>query len=79
MRTIRMSTELDLFARPQLHRLLEPLPNLQQRLFPSTISSLGFADRPRPQSNPKECLPNIDDHAHDFVVVVFFEGLTDGG
>ena len=79
MRTIRMSTKLDRFVRPQLHRLLEPLANLHQRLFPSTISSLGFADRPRPQSNPKESLPNIDDHAHDFVVVVFFEGLADGG
>lgn len=79
MRTIRMSTKLDLFVRPQLHRLLEPLPNLHQRLFTRTISSLSFADRPRPESDPKECLPDIDDHAHDLVVIVFFKGLADGG
>ncbi len=79
MRTIRMSTEFDLFGWTQLHRLLESLANLHQRVFASTVSSLGFADRPRPQSDPKECLPDIDDHAHDFVVVIFFEGLADCG
>jgi hypothetical protein len=79
MRTIGMATKLHLLICPQLHRLLEFLSNLHQRLPSRAIPSLVLPHRPRPQPDPEECLPDIDDHAHDFVVVVFFEGFAYGG
>ena len=79
MCAIRMPTKIHHLIRPQLQRLLEPLPDLDQSLSARTIATLALAHRPRPQPNAKERLPDIDDHAHDLVVAVFLEGLADGG
>lgn len=38
-----------------------------------------LAYRPRPQADSVKPLAHIHDDAHDFVVVVVFEGFADGG
>jgi hypothetical protein len=78
MRTFGVATKLHLLIRRQLHRLLELLPNLHQCLLSRAVSPLALAHRPRPQPDAKEGLADIDDDAHDFVVIVFFECFADG-
>ena len=74
-----MPTELHRLILCQLHCLLEPLSNLHQRLFSSTISTFILSHCPRPKPDPEKGLPDVDDYTHDFVVTVLFEGFADGG
>lgn len=79
MRGIRMTTKLHRLVRGQLHALLELLPNLHQGLFSSTVSTFALAHRSRPQADAEKGFPDIDDHAHDFIVAILLQGLANRG
>ena len=78
MRTLGMPNELELVVRPQFQRLLEVLSDLDERLSTRAVTTLALAGSPGPQANSEECLSDVDHHAHNLVVVVFFESLADG-
>lgn len=83
---ISMPTELNHFAAWQREHLLELLPDSLQplaRLFLvcTRVRVLAFwllAGRPCPQSDTPEGLANVDDDAHDLVIVLVLQHLADG-
>lgn len=91
MRTVGVARKLDLLAILELQGLLEVLANLHQdrlALFDTaslaasmiafTTAGNGFTDSARPETDAVKALADVDDHAHDFAVVLVFERLTDG-
>jgi hypothetical protein len=79
MSTIGVPTKFQLFIRGQFQSLLEPSPDLHQGIFPRAVSAFALAQGPRPQADSKESLPNVEDNAHDLVVILPLEGLANGG
>lgn len=71
MSGIGMTTELELLARRQLQYLLESCSNLHQRILATSLSG-----RSCPQSDSVETLSNIDDYAHNLVVSLLLESLS---
>lgn len=91
MRTIRMTRELHHLAVLQHKHLLQfpsnileyPLallgaPALAPRYIPFATARNTLAYSLRPQSDTVEAAADIDHHAHDFAIVVVFEGLANG-
>jgi hypothetical protein len=76
MLRIRMPTELQLLLRGQLNHLLEILPNLHQYLLRLTLPTLALPNRASPETDAVEALSHVDHHAHDLVIAIFFECLT---
>jgi hypothetical protein len=75
MSGVCMPTKLHRLIRSQIQCLLESLPYLHQGLSSCTLSTFVLSHGSCPQSDPKECLPDVENDAHHFVVIVFFEGL----
>jgi hypothetical protein len=79
MLSISVSAELQLLLRRQLDHLLQILANLHQDLLRLALATLALTDGAGPEADSVETLSNVDHHAHDLVVAVVFEGLTDCG
>jgi len=77
---IRVAGEFDCVVVLELQRLLESLTNLLEYLFTllgcsslSLLAGMRAADGSSPQANTIEASPNVDDNAHDFIVVFILE------
>jgi hypothetical protein len=85
MSSVRVARELDGLVLLELKSLLEPLANLEKNLFAllggtalALVARDGASNCPRPETDTVEASPNVDDYAHDLVVVLIFEVLADG-
>lgn len=85
MSRICVARELNGLVVLELESLLEALANLEENLTAlllgpglARIARDGLADRPRPQTNSIEALANVDNHAHDLVVLLVLKVLADG-
>jgi hypothetical protein len=84
---VLVTRELDLLGAGQSEDLLEPLADLFQPLLAllgvSTFDgglALGLlASSAGPETDTPEGLADVDNHAHDLVVLLVLESLTDGG
>jgi len=82
---VGVTRELYGFLVVELERLLEPLADLEEH-FLALLSSTGLAavarnsatNRPRPETDTVEASSNVDDNAHDLVVLLVFEVLANG-
>lgn len=85
-RRVRVSGEFDLLLLRQTQHLLEPLADTLQPL-PALLGGVGaaglalgrIARRARPQPDTPEALADVDDHAHDLVLILLLELLADAG
>lgn len=76
---VHVSHELDELALAEVQRGLEPLADLLKSGLVSTSATLVLASSARPQTDTVEALPQVDDNAHDLVVALLLELLSDGG
>jgi hypothetical protein len=83
---IGVTGELDSLLVVELEGLLEPLANLEQHLLAllggaslAAVARNSTTDCPRPQTDTVEASPNVDDNAHDLVVLLILKVLANGG
>ena len=83
---VRVSRELDLFLTSQTEHILEaladtlqPLAALLGSVIAAALALRSVAGSARPQTDTPEALADVDDHAHDFVLVFLLELLADTG
>lgn len=74
VRRIRVTAEFDLFRLRQLQYILEVPPNLHQGIL-----GIPFSNRPGPEADSEKSFADIHDHAHDLVVALVLERLTNRG
>lgn len=85
VRTVRMARELHHIRLLQSKHVLEPPANSLKNLLAlrrcasALVTGDALANGACPQTDTVEALAHVHDHTHDFVVVVAFEGLADGG
>ena len=73
MSSVSVTAELELFRWRQLQDFLESRTD-----FHDIVLAASLPSRPRPEADSEEALPDIDDHAHYFVVILVFECLAYG-
>ena len=84
MSRVGMTRELYNLVLLQLKSCFEALANLVERLLAlferpalASLSWKCFTDRPGPETDTVEATANIDDNAHDFIVVFVLQVLPD--
>jgi hypothetical protein len=86
MGSVGVTRELDGLLLVELKSRLEPLSDLDEDLL-ALLSSTGLAavarngatDCPCPETDTVEPSPDVDDYAHDLVVLLVLKILTNGG
>lgn len=76
VRTVLVSHELNRLRLLDGQDILEPLSDLLKDVL---TAAAALARSPGPQADPVEALAQIDHHAHDFVVFLILELLSDRG
>lgn len=76
MSSVRVAREFDLVVVLELQSLLEALANLGERLL-CLFRGLALADRACPKTDTVKPSPHVDDDAHDLVIILVLEVLTD--
>src|SRR5437868_3403654 len=76
MRTISVSAEFHDVVRTELQHLFEVRANLHENISATSVVSFVLADCSSPQPDSVEAFPHVDNHAHDFVIILVFESLA---
>lgn len=86
MGRVRVTRKLDRVVLLELQCLLEPLSNLGKRFFAlferaalALLAGERLAHRPRPEADAVEAASDVDNDAHDLVVVFVLQVFANGG
>lgn len=81
MRAVRVSRKLHNVSFLEAKDVLESTTDVLQDLegLVGRTALAAFANRPRPQTNTVESLPDIHDHSHHLVIAIVLESLANSG